>query len=457
LTKPLATTAINIEQAVSHFNILSQGITNPQARFAVLINSGKGRQTKPLFIPVNDDALKQVLDNIREDILNKNIYISVNTFYTNSATQEHLHKLNFLIVDIDWHTDTIPTEHDIAGLRFYLEEEFFGSKTPAPTMIVSTGRGLHLYWKIKTMSYNPKNKMFWKRVEQALIEQFNSLDFNEFEVDSKVSNPNRVLRLAGTNNPKAGRLAEIVYLDDNEYTLTEIWQGYLADSKVTTKIEYTEAEENSLLGNRLADLEKLISLRKGYMDGHRQFTIWVARIIMQQLGYSQAKLSARLNSINASFAEALPQSEIDHEISRNDIYAFTNDYLISQLKITAKEQKSLKSILGTKEKRNRIAETRAKEAQRRREERAASKEIYLSLVKDYVNEGYSQAQIAGILGVSIRSVKEYYKQLGLDMTIKSNRQDILSLKKQGYTPKQVAKKLNISMSTVRAHWNKSYK
>ena len=43
------------------------------------------------------------------------------------------------------------------------------------------------------------------------------------------------------------------------------------------------------------------------------------------------------------------------------------------------------------------------------------------------------------------------------MTIKSNRQDILSLKKQGYTPKQVAKKLNISMSTVRAHWNKSYK
>lgn len=452
MTKPLATTA-DTQQAITHFNVLSQGITNPQARFALLINNGKGRQTKPIFIPVKAEALLKVLSDIGSDIKNKNVYISVNTFYTNSSTQEHLHKLNFLFVDIDCHCGDTPTEHDLQGLMFYLEEEFFGSKVPVPTMVVSTGRGLHLYWKIKTMSYNPKNKVFWKNIEQGLLKQFGTFTLQEFEIDTKVSNPNRVLRLAGTYNPKAQQFARILFFSEEEYTLTEIWQGYLADTQTAERVEYTEAEENSLLHNRLLDLEKLITLRSGNVSGHRQFIVWVARNIMQQLGYSETKLAGRLNAINNSFTEALPQYEIDQEVKRSDIYAFTNEYLISQLKITAKEQKHLKAIVGLKEKRNRITEMRSKEAQRRREQKALNKENELQVIKSYIDEGYSQAQIAGILGVGIRKIKDCYKQLGVDKTVKSNRQDILALKEQGYTQKQVAERLNISMSTVRTHWN----
>ena len=456
MDKPLADTA-DIQQTMTHFNVLAEGIINPQARFAVLVNTGKGRQTKPVFIPVKAEALLKVISDIGPDIKNKNVYISVNTFYTNSSKQEYLHKLNFLFVDIDCHMGETPTEHDLQSLLFYLEEDFFGSKVPVPTMVVSTGRGLHLYWKIKTMSFNSKNKVFWKNVEQGLLKQFSTFSFQTFEIDTKVSNPNRVLRLAGTYNPQAQQFTKIVFCSEEEYTLTEIWQGYLAETLSTERVEYSETEENSLLYNRLLDLEKLIALRNGNVSGHRQFIVWVARNIMQQLGYSENKLTNKLNAINNSFSKALPQPEIDQEIKRSDIYAFTNEYLISQLKITVKEQKSLKSIVGVNEKRKRITEIRSKEAQRKREQKTLNKENELQLVKSYIEEGYSQAQIAGMLGVGVRKIKDCYKQLGVDKTVKSNKQDILALKEQGYTQKQVADKLSISMSTVRAHWNKKYK
>ena len=281
-------------------------------------------------------------------------------------------------------------------------------------------------------------------------------EYNGFHADSKVSNPNRLLRLAGTNNPAANSVVKIEYISDEVYTLTDITQGFVfgfSPKHTLEPYEYTAKDEANLLSARIADIEHLIKMRKGDMTGHRQFVIWVCRNALNQLNKSEEYSCSRLNEINNLFTEPLPQEEVDREICRNDVYSFTNKYLISELKITAAEQKKLKSIIGTIERRNRSAKQRAEQVALNKDFKAIDKSNQLNEVLEYINLGFPQAQIAGLLGYDIRTIKKIYKELGVDKTVSSNKNGILELKAKGLTQQQVAEQLNISIRTVRSHWH----
>lgn len=184
------------------------------------------------------DELEEFLITVEQEISNPNTYISVNTFFIPKATNTYIYRFGYLFADIDCHMEnTYVTEHDLDSLYIHLCEEHFGKTVPIPSLIISTGRGLHLYWKIKPLPYNRKYITYWNSVMKNLLEVMDSLDFTVidpsgkenkvFKVDKAVKNASRVLRLAGSFNSKARKFTDIVDINTNEYTLSEINQEYL--------------------------------------------------------------------------------------------------------------------------------------------------------------------------------------------------------------------------------------
>ena len=74
-------------------------------------------------------------------------------------------------------------------------------------MIVDSGRGFHLYWKIKDAPIGALKT--WQVLEDYLYKKL-----KEFGADPRATDAVRVLRLPGTINTKNGRECKIVYSDD---------------------------------------------------------------------------------------------------------------------------------------------------------------------------------------------------------------------------------------------------
>ena len=82
----------------------------------------------------------------------KNTYISLNTFFKKKRQVVCLKRLNACYVDIDCYK---------MGLRkdtvlYMLEQDYFKQRIPEPTLVVDSGRGLYLIWKLK----NEDRKLF---------------------------------------------------------------------------------------------------------------------------------------------------------------------------------------------------------------------------------------------------------------------------------------------------------
>ena len=212
------------------FNLLLPSKLLSQALFCVAFKvNGKMQQH---FIHSYEDL--EIVLQTKQSGANSycDCYITPNTFFVPVRQYRYLHRLNYLFIDIDNHNETVD-KHTINGLLEHLQEDYFGSKIPMPTIIVGTGRGLQLYFKIKPLSYNNKTIKFWKKIEQGLIDIMSSLDFNGFVTDKKVNDATRLLRLPGSYNINSKTYAEILYQSDTEYTLTEISQGYVFGGTTT--------------------------------------------------------------------------------------------------------------------------------------------------------------------------------------------------------------------------------
>lgn len=456
----------------NHFiNLLFPSGLLPQALFCVSFKVNSGMEQH--FVHSYEE-LEQLLQSKQATTnLYCDCYITPNSFYAPKRQCKFVHKLNYLFIDIDNHNDIVD-QHSINSLLYHLQEEYFNVKIPEPTFVVSTGRGLQLYYKIPPLSYNDKTSKFWRKVEQGLIDNMEDLNFNGFAVDTKVKDAPRLLRLAGTYNTKSKTYAEIAYYSDKEYTLTEISQGYVfgcittgrkykkykgnkhitaiskgryrvnANSSVSNAI-YTKEQELKLLEQRLQDLSKLVELRQGDLKGCRQSLIWQAGNILRQLDITEQEKTVYLQDINNRFSEPLPDSEIQHELYRKDIYKRSNNKLIELLQISTEEQLQLSTIKYSTQKLN-------KELQKA--ERKKHKEETLKQVQYMSAAGKTQKQIAVSIGVSVSTIKKYYKELGINKAKISNKVAVVACKEAGFTQAETAKQLNISIRTVREYWHK---
>lgn len=130
-------------------------------------------------------------------------YLTVNEFYGWRHVRQ-LKSLRACYVDVDG-TDNLDDVLD--ALR--------AARLPAPSFVVFSGRGMHLYWLLQP---TPANALpVWQRIQDALVKALASI-----KADPAARDCVRVLRLVGTTNAKNGQEVRGLVLTDAVWTLHEL-------------------------------------------------------------------------------------------------------------------------------------------------------------------------------------------------------------------------------------------
>ena len=130
-----------------------------------------------------------------ENNKNLNIYSSVNTFYQPKRNFENLYNLNSLFCDIDC------VVHDISIKHAYKElwKLWDSGVIPEPSLVINSGRGLHVYWHLDNCYASTKNNISFVPTYQALLNRF-AQKLAYLGADFKASEPSRVLGVPDTFN-----------------------------------------------------------------------------------------------------------------------------------------------------------------------------------------------------------------------------------------------------------------
>ena len=408
----------------------------------------------------NDKAEKIIYIN-RLKAREVDVYDSVNEFSTAKRSESTIKKLNYLYCDIDCHKGMFNEWLTLEVLR----ADYFGSKVPYPSIINNSGRGLHLFWTLENEGAESLAK--WKVLQQVILNNLASIsEETNCSVDFRCIDPSRVLRTVDTFNTKSKTLCRLVEKTNLTYTLDDILECFYGvnlddlkpfnsnpnkdtgnDKKTLTgaknalnergewkdlKVKRTNGivsvfNAYSLLTCRAADLRKLLELRGGDMEGMRDefLTMYAWTIISKKDDLE--KLERELHGINSLFKNPLKDKEVSYkaqyifnkfnkevikgadtsQFTEFDRYWYRNATIISRLGITMDEQRHMLTII-SKEEKNERDKARKKKA-RRNDEGVLKTRVSVierrKLVAELINLGYTQKQIAETLGISVDTVK----------------------------------------------------
>ena len=367
----------------------------------------------------------------------KDSFITPNSFYKPWRKVENIRHLRALYIDLDIHKVGLEKSETVYQVAFMVEE----GKIPKPSMIVDSGRGIHLYWRI---NHAPMGAIYtWQNLEDYLYHQLKPLG-----ADIGATDGARLLRIPGSINGKNGKPCKLMYTDDSIiYDMKELRKNYLEpkerilEKKNPGKVSPIRREDitsYSLHQARAQDIKTLTRLRLGDMEGCRNtalhcFVYWRGIYIREP-----ARLEEEARELNNRFNKPLPESQlkailrsipksinkfIEYEQGLNmgirkrvskgmrdkGGYWYRNETLIEKLEITEEEQRHLKTIISKSEKYRRRNEKRNQD--RRNENgltpREQKKVDRLKAIKELKDKGKSNKEVAHELGISIKGV-EYY-------------------------------------------------
>lgn len=408
----------------------------------------------------NDKAEKTIYIN-RLKAREVDVYGSVNEFSMAKRSEATIVKLNKLMCDLDCHEGGFNEWVTLEVLR----ADFFGSQVPYPSEVVNSGRGLHLYWYLEDEGRESLAK--WKTVQQIILNSLAPIsEQTSCNVDFKCIDPARVLRVEGTWNTKSKSPCRLIEKTNLTYTLDDILECFYGvnlddlkpfnsnpnkdtgnDKKTLTgaknalnergewedlKVKRTNGivsvfNAYSLLTCRATDFRKLLELRGGDMEGMRDefLTMYAWTVISKKDDLE--KLERELHGINSLFKNPLKDKEVSYkaqyifnkfnkevikgadtsQFTEFDRYWYRNATIISRLGITMDEQRHMLTII-SKEEKNRRKSEREKKA-RRNDEGVLKTRVSVierrKLVAELINLGYTQKQIAETLGISVDTVK----------------------------------------------------
>ena len=382
---------------------------------------------------------------------NRDVWISQATFYRTRRTVENVRSVGLSFVDIDcedlpWAKDLNPV--DRANFILQVCDE---SRIPRPSVIVHSGRGLHLKWLYTKAIPHPALPR-WSAVEKHLVEKFRA-----FGADSKATDAARFLRLVATTNTKAAKeknRCEVVYVNVEStldgsicryefdkfadmilpFTRQQIREFRKQKSEQAkskeTKSKKTKWNPQSINAMRADDLEKLVELRGGIQEGMRMICLFWQMNFMCLAGRvtddnfdAMASLLAtkidprwdfRLGDLVTVRMKMRASRKAGTDTHRIELYTPKTEKLISDLEINLEEQRQLKTLASASVKQERRKE--AREA-RRREANIMPRALYLSRAEqrcarahELRAQGLSIRAIAKELEVSPASIAGYLKK-----------------------------------------------
>lgn len=391
----------------------------------VKLNDGK-------IVKIKNTNLNYIKEITQEFNGQENVYITPNTIYVPFRRVENIRQFRALFLDFD---NIGEDKHYVSYNIFELAAQ---DVIPMPTMIVDSGRGLHVYWRIKNAPYGALYS--WQEIEDMLYHRLKHLG-----ADRQATDATRLLRLPNTINSKSNSECNVLWIDDKtEYSMYDLKDKYI---KVKKKPKTSTKTTNKVIANaffnsyslhmdRATDLITLCELRKYKVEGHRNmllhcYAYWIGIYVR-----SKEELADSVNNLNNKFKPPLKQTEVnailrcvpkaidkfiayeqgirngeDKRVSKGMKdkagYWYKNETLIERLGITVEEQRHLKTIIGTRVKYDRKNEKRNKA--RRNENgltpRQQQKQDTINAIQALKNKGLSQSQVAKELGKGIATVK----------------------------------------------------
>lgn len=315
---------------------------------------------------------KGIRQIIKEKENESDVFITPNTLYIPQRNTDNIRQFRALYVDIDSVKDNqVYTAYKI----FEMAEK---GQIPKPSMIVNSGSGIHLYWRIKNAPHSAKYT--WQNIEDMLIYRL-----KKFGADSRVSDSSRVLRLPNTINSKSNTKASIMYIDNTiEYSMFDLKEKYVNQFK-KKQINNAKKQNSKLINNvffntyslhilRSNDILKLCELRNYDVKGHRNMILHCYAYWQGIYVRNEEELKDKVYELNSKFKQPLRESEvngilrcipkaikrfIDYEqgLISGDVkrktkgmkdkggYWYKNETLIDRLNISIKEQEKLETII----------------------------------------------------------------------------------------------------------------
>lgn len=389
------------------------------------------------------------IENLRYEDLNEienkyegqeDIFITPNTMYIPKRQVKNIRQLRALFQDID--CEKIGLEK--AETVYLIWILYYDDKIPKPSLVVDSGRGLHVYWIIENAPYGALQT--WQELQDYLYYQLKHLGADKKAIDGA-----RVLRLPDTINKRSKTHCTVLHSEDIVYSMYDLREKYLnyKEKSKQLKIQETKNTDRKVIHNRFfnsyslhmtraEDLETLCKLRNYDVKGHRNMIIhcyayWKGIYIRDEFD-----LENDVIELNNSFKEPLKDSEIrtivrsvgkaidkfieyeqglrngeDKRVTKGmrdkGGYWYKNETLIERLEITEKEQKHLKTIIGINEKYKRNNERRTP----RNENGLTKKEQELKdlqmQVLELKEQGLSLRSISKELNISLGKVQRLIK------------------------------------------------
>lgn len=172
-----------------------------------------------------------IVDGSYTDVCNESVatdaYFALNPMINNriKRCQRNIRGLSWCFVDIDYDT-TQYRDMDPYNFYFTYIKPLFDEKIPKPTVVMFTGRGFHLYWKLcRNEDYifneceSMKAKKRWQRINGLLNDTLADIG-----ADVKISGDYaRLVRIPGSVNSKSGETVTIIDMNEHcRYTLFDL-------------------------------------------------------------------------------------------------------------------------------------------------------------------------------------------------------------------------------------------
>ena len=388
-----------------------------------------------------------VLEALEKHTGKKDVFITPNSTYNGRRDSKNIRQFRALYIDLDYNA------YSFNQLVYEMWELVLDKKIPKPTMVVASGRGAHVYWRIEHAPYQALST--WQELEDYLCKQLKHLG-----ADEKATDAARVLRLPDTINSRNNAECKVMIINDKiTYSMYDLRDKYLKwKPKAFKEIEVENKVNNKKIKSkvlqfftsytlhiaRAEDILTLCKLRKYKVTGYRNMILHCYAYWIGVTTRESSKLAEVVNELNNSFTESLKQNEVDAilrcvpkaidkfldyeqglrsgEVKRvskgmrdKGGYWYKNETLIERLDITLEEQKHLKTIISTEVKydRRRVKDREDKKERRRNEQGLTPKQQELKDLKVKVLElkekGLSIRKIAQILDKSKGTIENILK------------------------------------------------
>ena len=215
----------------------------------------------------------------------KDIYMTTNSFNSPFRRLENLLLINGTYIDLDYYN--LPKYAHMTAEEFYsiLENEVFSlGDIPAPTFVLTSGRGLFIEWAfVEAVPATSKSVALWTALQKHLYKTFKDYGADLLALDAV-----HVFRIVGTINSKAHKHVEMIRQNGERHSLRYFQENVLPplDTRETkgqpakqTQVKYL-FNVYTLHWARFQDLITLQSLRSAQgvtCENYREFMCFLYR------------------------------------------------------------------------------------------------------------------------------------------------------------------------------------